>query len=173
MAEINLYPSGKSQKISWYSFEQAFRSINLVVTVLFFIITLVFVALIVLNQNAINQAKARQEEYRNKIKALSQVESQYVFIKDRVRKSSEILQSRQLVERLEEFNTILKSVNGVSLDDVEFNQGKFLFSATVLTYSDLERLLSAIQEIKSYEKGVINSLGFTPQKGYQLEVKLE
>jgi len=173
MAEINLYPSGGSPKISWYGFGQAFKTINLVVTILFFITALIFVTLIVLNQNAINQAKARQEEYRNKIKALSQVESQYIFIKDRVAKSSEILQSRQLVKRLEEFNTILKSVNGVSLNDVEFNQGKLLFSVTVLTYSDLERLLLGIQEIKSYKKGVINSLGFSPQKGYQLEVKLE
>jgi hypothetical protein len=173
MAEINLYPEKQRQSISWYKFSQAFKTINFVVTVIFFVTALIIVAFIILNQNAINQAKAEEDDYRSKLKALSDVEYQYMFIKDRAAKADEILKTRKVVKNLEDVNSIMQKVGDVNLTEVQLEKSKLSITATVPTFSSLKTFISEIKSLKSYQKGMIDSLSFSPDKGYSLQINFQ
>jgi hypothetical protein len=173
MAEINLYPEKQRQSISWYKFSQAFKTINFVVTVIFFVTALIIVAFIILNQNAINRAKAEEDDYRSRLKALSGVEYQYMFIKDRAAKADEILKTRKVVKNLEDINSIMQKVDDVNLTEVQLEKNKLSITATVPTFSSLKTFISEIKSLKSYQKGMIDSLSFSPDKGYSLQINFQ
>ena len=173
MAEINLYPAGQRQKINWHRFVGAFKTLNLVVTVVFFVTVFVVVSFIILNQNAINRAKAEEESYRNKLKALSGVEFQYMFLKDRAAKAEKVLKTRNVVKNLEDMNSIMQKVGDVNLNEVELEKNKLSISASVPTFSSLKTFITEIKSLQSYQKGMIDSLSFSPDKGYVLQINFQ
>jgi hypothetical protein len=172
MAQINLYPTGQRQKLGWYRVSRVFQSLNFILTIIFFITVMILVGIIVLNQNAINQANSESENIRSRLKSLSEVESEYFFIKDRVKKADEILKTRKVVANLENLNEILQKVNNVQVAEAQLAKGKLSVSVLISDINTLKEFLSQARSL-DYQRGVLDSLSFNPEKGYTVELVFE
>lgn len=172
MAQINLYPTGQRQKLGWYRVSRVFQSLNFILTIIFFVTVMILVGIIVLNQNAINQANAESENIRSRLKSLSEVESEYFFIKDRVKKADEILKTRKVVANLENLNEVLQKVNNVQVAEAQLTKGKLSVSVLISDINTLKEFLSQARSL-DYQRGVLDSLSFNPEKGYTVELVFE
>lgn len=133
---------------------------------------MILVGIIVLNQNAINQANSESENIRSRLKSLSEVESEYFFIKDRVKKADEILKTRKVVANLENLNEILQKVNNVQVAEAQLAKGKLSVSVLISDINTLKEFLSQARSL-DYQRGVLDSLSFNPEKGYTVELVFE
>ncbi len=170
MSEVNLLISKRRRVLSFSEAGRSLRGVSLVLALIFFVFSLVFVFLIILNQGKIDSLKRSESSLQNDLKALTEVEEKYNFIGDRAQKAQVILSSRDSLKRAEDLKSFLDKINSWSLEKGEINKGSLSFSLVVFSYQDLMGLLSAIKENQNYKNVVVDSLEFSPSSGYKLQL---
>lgn len=170
MVEINLHPEEKRQRVSRRGPSSFFGPASLVLTVVFFVVTSLIVVVIVLNQNALDRAMSEEKNYQGKLKSLSEVELQYDFLKDRAAKSAEIFKKRGLIGKLEDLSLVIREADGVKVNEARLDDKGLSVSASVANFFNLKEFLSKIKSLGLYKNGVIESLSFSPDKGYVLQI---
>lgn len=173
MAEVNLLPSKRRKILSFAEAGRSLRGVGFAVALVFFIVSLVFVLLIIFNQSKIDSLKKKESSLRDDLKALSEVETEYNFIEDRAQKAQVVLSSRDALKRAEDLKSFLDKTASWNLDKAEVDKGALSFSLTFFSYQDLVKLVSAIKEDKNYTNVVVDSLEFSPTSGYKLQVDLK
>ena len=171
MANINLLTTKVAPKSSVVKASGTLKIIGLIWTIVLFIGILVMVSISLISSQQIKSSLRTQEALKTSVKSLQATEQQYVLLKDRASKISDIYEDGNATDEIIDFNEIIEGLpDGASVNDMEIVYGRvesaFIFDST----QTLTKSLAAMLTGEKYDRVVMDSFSFSPGSGYKLSL---
>lgn len=168
MNEVNLLPAEKKPKASVLKLSKTLRKVLSVAAVVFFSITVVFVAAYLFFSNKIKEAKGRHEDTKRQILALEQTEQRYFLLQDRLKKIETIKGTKSAKEEIGIFKDVLGYMEeGMVFSKAELNNQDVVITFYIKNSHDLASFIENLKSKGGFKSATLSSLAFNPNYGYE------
>lgn len=174
MPEINLLEKELAIKKTSSELASKFKSINLVLTLLFFVGCAVVLFFFFNYSSKLKVSLENQQKLRSEIKAMERIEQQYVLVKDRTNYLKEIGSMENIYADLKDFDSLVAELpEGAAMTDVKIAFANSKVSFNVDTTKTLSELLSQMVANDVYKDVVLTSFQYgTTDAKYQISFDL-
>jgi hypothetical protein len=173
MAKINLLPEDLLRSKPLTKIVALLKQITILVSGLFGLSAVVFIAILITLKLDLNKAEQRQEELKNEIRQLAATEQSLFFLKDRLTKIRSVQRLPVApVSLVGDLNGLLVKNPGVTISQMKISAGEVGFLAHTPTSDGAGNFLEDLLQEISLTRVKLNSFSFSPNKGCLLDLEI-
>jgi Tfp pilus assembly protein PilN len=173
MTEINLLPVAIGAKTVALKMASRLKQIAVAAVTVFLVLTGAVLAYFLIVSQQLRTIKANQENLKGTLASLSTSEQQYVLVKDRVRKISQVRDTLDIEEGVGKFEKLQSLLPAsIVVSEIEVKKDITEISLTAASSRDIVNFFESLLASETYKKIVLKSFSFNPSTGFLINLEV-